>query len=196
MKVERANAVVHITISDIMQSHRLDPIRVTLDDIEPGRGRITVECYGRAWASYWGAMGDQGIAQFFAGCDNHYLISNLAPDLHASRYSADALVALARKTIRGRRKGTAACMVEYDSLTKAQAEELMGRVDELAGCETVNDCWSKTELLEQIFGPDGTMMAVQATEPNPEYAYLARICNVVREALQQFAPAAEKGQTP
>lgn len=53
MKVERSNAVVHLTISDIMQSHRLDPIRVTLDDIEPGRGRITVECYGRAWASYW-----------------------------------------------------------------------------------------------------------------------------------------------
>jgi hypothetical protein len=196
MKVERSNAVVHITISDIMESHRLDPIRVTLDDIEPGCGRITVECYGRAWASYWGAMGERGIAQFFASCDNHYLISNLAPDLHASRYSADALVTLARKTIRGRRKGTAACRFEYDPLTKAQAEELMVRVDELAACETEGQCWSKAELLEQIFGPDGTMTAVQATEPNPEYDYLERICNAVREALKQIAPAAEKGQTP
>lgn len=192
MKVDRSNAVVHLTISDIMQSHRLDPIRVTLDDIEPGRGRINIECYGRAWASYWGAMGDQGIAKFFASCDNHYLIGNLAPDLHASRYSAEALVALARKTIRGRRKGTAAFRFEYDPLTKAQAEELMGRVDELACCETVNDCWSKAELLEQIFGPDGTMNAVQATEPNPEYGYLARICNAVREALKQITPAAEE----
>ncbi|MBJ2139861.1 hypothetical protein JC796_03885 [Delftia acidovorans] len=175
-----------------MQSHRPDPIRVTLDDIEPGRGRITVECYGRAWASYWGAMGDQGIAQFFASCDNHYLIGNLAPDLHASRYSADALVALARKTIRGRRKGTATCRFEYDPLTKAQAEELMGRIDELADCETEGQCWSKAELLEQIFGPDGTMTAVQATEPNPEYDGLERICNAVREALKQITPAAEE----
>lgn len=198
MKVERSNAVVHITISDIMQSHRLDPIRVTLDDIEPGRGRITIECYGRAWASYWGAMGDQGIAQFFASCDNHYLIKNLSPGLNSSRFSGEALAKFARKTICLRRRfRDHRTQMNYGSLDKEQARELFDEADDLSDCETQDSCWSHSKLLEEVFHQEWWyVLGPESEEPNPEYGYLERICNAVREALKQIAPAAEKGQTP
>lgn len=198
MKVERSNAVVHLTISDIMQSHRLDPIRVTLDDIEPGRGRITIECYGRAWASYWGAMGDQGIAQFFASCDNHYLIKNLAPGLNSTRFSGEALEKFASKTIclrrRWRDRNT---RINHDSLDREQARDLFDETYDLRNCGSQQSCWDHSELLTKIFGLEWwCALGPESEEPNPEYDYLARICNAVREALQQFVPAAEKGQTP
>lgn len=193
MKVE-AGTVTIVRITDLMESHRLDPIRVTLDDIEPGKGRINIECYGKAWASYWGAMGEQTIAQFFASCDNDYLIRNLAPGMHSTRYSADALVALCKRTIRQRRKGIGEW--QFDRLSNEAAEDLMERASRLE-CETESQCWTHQPLLEAIFGADGVMSAVQATEPNPEYAYLARICNAVREALRQLAAApATESTTP
>src|SRR5690606_8657631 len=37
----------------------LDPIVVYFEDYAPGRGRITVACYGDAWTAAWGAMGDR-----------------------------------------------------------------------------------------------------------------------------------------
>lgn len=58
-------------------SFSLDPIRVTLHDIGPGQGLINIECYGRAWASYWGAIGDRSIKDFFITCDSGYLVGNL-----------------------------------------------------------------------------------------------------------------------
>ena len=187
MKIETGT----VTILRISEVPRLDPIRVTLDDIGPSRGRINIECYGKAWASYWGGMGGRTIAQFVASCDNSYLISNFAPDLYATRFSADALRARCRSTIRGRGKGTRAAMLEYDRLTKSEASELMQEVV-CMNVETESDCYSESETLNRIFGPDGVMTAVQASEPNPEYVGLSRICDAVREALTTLA-AQQKG---
>lgn len=58
-------------------SYRLDPIRVTLHDVSPGHGRIIIECYGKAWSSYWGGMGDLSIKDFFCSCGSDYLITKL-----------------------------------------------------------------------------------------------------------------------
>lgn len=181
-----------VTILRISEVPRLDPIRVTLDDIEPGKGRINIECYGKAWASYWGAMGDHTIARFFESCDNGYLINNLSPGLYKTHFSADALQTLCRKTIRIRRKRTREALANYDALTRAEAEELMDMVSGMR-CESESECWSKSAVLERIFGPDGVLVAVQATEPNPDYLYLSRICDVVREALKTHCAAAQKG---
>jgi hypothetical protein len=57
----------------------LDPITVILHDIAPGQGKITVECYGQAWSSYWGAMGTRSVAQFVASCDVTYLVGKMNP---------------------------------------------------------------------------------------------------------------------
>ncbi len=54
----------------------LDPITVFYQDFEPGKGQITITCYGEAWTAYWGAMG-KGILQFFKMADQGYLVNRL-----------------------------------------------------------------------------------------------------------------------
>lgn len=55
----------------------LDPVTVVFRDAEPRRGGIIIECYGKAWAAFWGAMGDQTVKQFVAKCDADYLANSL-----------------------------------------------------------------------------------------------------------------------
>lgn len=191
MKVE-AGTVTIVRITDVMTPHRLDPIRVTLDDIERGKGRINIECWGKAWASYWGGMGDKTIAEFFVSCHNDYLIGNLAPGLPEERFSNDALQALCKKTIRGRRKRTGTIAHEFGTLSKEDAADLMRRVEDLS-CDHESDVYAKHALMDAIFGTDGVFMAAQAKELNPEYEYLGRICDAVREALKTLpAPASRE----
>lgn len=59
----------------------LDPIDVFLVDDGPGRGSITITCYGSAWTAWWGSMGDRSVAQFVAGCDAAYLCSKLRSEV-------------------------------------------------------------------------------------------------------------------
>lgn len=47
MKVERMD-VMAFTITDV---DRLDPIRVMIENYEPGKGRITITCFGKAWTT-------------------------------------------------------------------------------------------------------------------------------------------------
>lgn len=69
----------------------LDPITVFLQDLGPGRGRITLECYGSAWSSYFGAMGDGNTIQKFvrdAGLD--YLAGKFAAPTLKNRKQDEA----------------------------------------------------------------------------------------------------------
>lgn len=54
----------------------LDPITVLLCDMG-GRGRIIVECFGEAWAHYFGSIGKESLRDFVAGCDEYYLADKL-----------------------------------------------------------------------------------------------------------------------
>lgn len=55
----------------------LDPISVIFQDFEIGKGKVFIECCGRAWSAYWGAMGDSTIRQFFMLCGEYYLANCL-----------------------------------------------------------------------------------------------------------------------
>jgi hypothetical protein len=66
----------------------LDPITVYFDDAGNGRGRMTIACYGEAWATAvtagWGAMGPRSVRQFVSGVDASYLsgaLCSLAPGM-------------------------------------------------------------------------------------------------------------------
>ena len=63
-----------LTITDVPG---LDTIRVYLEDYEPGRGRITISCYGRAWTAYWGGMYQATLKQFVPSCGADYIRDNL-----------------------------------------------------------------------------------------------------------------------
>jgi hypothetical protein len=69
---------IEVTQIKLTKLKALDPIQVTLDDIEKGKGRIIITCYGSAWTSYWGGMSDRTISEFFCDCDEHYLANNLS----------------------------------------------------------------------------------------------------------------------
>lgn len=73
MRVDHV-AVQAFLISD---APKLDPILVFIQDFG-GSGRIVVECYGRAWSAYFGAIGDRSMHHFLAGCHPSYLSGKLA----------------------------------------------------------------------------------------------------------------------
>ena len=85
MKVARAN-VSMLTITEAVGT---DPIRVITENYGPGKGRIIIQCWDRAWCAAWFAMGGETIEQFFATSGWDYILSNLTNGLQGMR-KADA----------------------------------------------------------------------------------------------------------
>lgn len=56
----------------------LDPINVVLQDLG-GSGRIIIECYGKAWSTYFGAIGERSLRDFLAGCHVDYVANRMDP---------------------------------------------------------------------------------------------------------------------
>lgn len=56
---------------------RLDPVTVYVTNYQPGQGKMVVECFGDAWAVYWGAMGDNNLQQFVLTCNNDYILNKM-----------------------------------------------------------------------------------------------------------------------
>lgn len=195
MRIERST-VTKLLISDLLNSvHRIDPVTVFLEDLgkncsdairASNRGKIIIECYGKSWSSYWGGMGDRTVAQFFSDCSDDYLAGCLAPQLNSSRFSSDALVTLARKTIISRRQDWRHRDHEFSWLDKEECRRLYDRTEQLEGIDTLEQAinWHG-DLLGEIFDTtEPWHHADSATEPNPDYQYLCRIIAAVQEALQ------------
>jgi len=56
----------------------LDPITMILEDYGPGRGKLTVECFGDAWSAFWPAIGQCDVARFVARASTDYIASKLS----------------------------------------------------------------------------------------------------------------------
>ena len=65
--------VDHIQITG---APRLDPIQVFMQDFG-GSGRITIECYGKAWSAYFGGIGVESLRKFIATSHPEYLANKL-----------------------------------------------------------------------------------------------------------------------
>jgi hypothetical protein len=82
MNIETKPATV-ITITDInAPPFNLDPVRVIFENYAPGRGRVIVTCWDRAWVAAWSAMGGGTTERFFLSCTPDYLVSNLNAGLY------------------------------------------------------------------------------------------------------------------
>lgn len=87
MKLTTAK-VTQLTITDAQSPPNrgvLDPIRVIIEDYEPGRGSILISCFDAAWTAYFGAMGARDLRTFFLGCDPGYLADNLIRSASTAR---------------------------------------------------------------------------------------------------------------
>lgn len=60
---------------EIPEANGLDRIHVFWMDVAPGKGYVTIICYGSAWTAYFGAMSGMTIREFFAMADAGYLTS-------------------------------------------------------------------------------------------------------------------------
>jgi len=69
---------VPVTAWEIAPIDNLDQITVYFQDYELGKGKVTLECWGGAWSSYFGAMGSKTIQQFFLSCGPDYLVNKLS----------------------------------------------------------------------------------------------------------------------
>lgn len=181
MKIEQKQ----VTLLTITEVPNLDPIRVQTEDLEPGKGRITVSCWGKSWTSYWGGMGEKNkIADFFCSCNPQYIIGNFTTEMDSTRYSGDVLVERVKKSIITRRHGR--CL-EYGHLDKAEAKELWR--DVWIADLHYNDSPQTlpNDLMTKLYGAEWWFEAERATEPNPDYQYLTRIIEAVQDAFRQIA---------
>lgn len=162
---------------EITEVERLDPIRVMAENYEPGRGRITITCYGKAWTAFWPSMSGDSVQQFFIRVSNDYLIGYFAPQMQRDiDDDNDSNTKFVKQEIcKLRRSGE----IDHD-----KARDMW----ESAECssDVKMDCcsWVNGSVLNELLGDD-PYYAKWPTVPNHEYQYLERILDAVREALKQ-----------
>lgn len=151
----------------------LDPIRVVLEDIGPGKGRINIECYSKSWVSYWGAMGDRTISEFIASCGEHYLAGKLS-DIPSEIFDDEGLIATLKKDLLQQRRSS--------ELSKDEARELFDEIETTEFPQTIDGLWhTHYDLLQKIIGDDWWNR--MPTKENPAYAYLCRVIRTVKAAF-------------
>lgn len=151
----------------------LDPIAVILEDWEPGRGQITISCYGKSWTAYWGGMGERAIAQFFVSCDEHYLAGNLSGIPHEVFDPEHLKESLKRELLADRRKM---------NISGGFARERFNAINELDIPETEAQLWAISRDMERLIGEEWWYSIPK--KMNPDYDYLCRIIRAVQEALR------------
>lgn len=194
MEIEKSQ----VTKLLITGGDRLDPITVFIEDLgsrtikredKPDhitrQGKITIECYGESWSSYWGGMGPRTVAQFFCDCGDDYLMGCLARGMSSTQFSGEALKDLAKSTIIKRRRRTD---VLLELLDKEDARQFFDRVEDTSAPESRNelflDPWE--EILSDVFGDEWWYSVDdKAVEPSHKYTYLTRIIETVQAGLRQ-----------
>lgn len=174
---------MNVTQSTIQQlvitdADRLDPVKVMIENLRPGAGNITITCFGKSWTSYWGSMSDRSIQEFFVDCNDSYLINCLERGIHSVLDGTDNDANI--DFVKGR-----ICKLRRD--LELSADEAREYWDEADGSENVKmrccDYTYRSPLLS-LFGDD-PWYAGWPTVPNPDYEYLKRIVQTVREAIKQ-----------
>lgn len=171
MKIETSQ-IKKVSLTEIDD---LDPITVILENYEPGKGKIIIECYGQSWSSYWGGMSGDPVEDFFCRCDEHYLAGNLAPGLRSELDDLEGLVDHARDDICTRRREL--------ELDKDEARKLFELADDLRGVESLD---SAASPMSEIFGDEWWYSIPE--KPNPDYQYLCKIINAVKSGLAMLKP--------
>lgn len=174
MNIETSQ-VKKIHITGIMESHKLDPITVILEDYEPGKGKIVVECYGQSWSAFWGAMSGDDIATFFCRCNEHYIAGKFS-SISSTVDDYDGLQDKAKTEIIRMRRDL--------DLSRKEARELFDETTLLD--ESLKSNPFAQGIMRKIFGDEWWYSIPEKT--NHHYEYLCRIIKAVQEALRALLP--------
>lgn len=55
----------------------LDPVAVYVEEFSQKAGRMTVQCYARAWTAFWGSHDSDGLESFVASVSADYVADSL-----------------------------------------------------------------------------------------------------------------------
>jgi len=168
MKI-KSSTVTKLLLTDL---EALDPVTVIVENYEPGKGKIIIECYGESWANYWGAMSGMTIQKFFCSAHVGYLAEKLAPEVPPTvPDEGDALIEAAMAHVK--------TMYDDFDLGKNEAEDLLGRINNYLSYGVQEN----VDLLYEIFGDEWWYCVPE--KPNYQYEYLCRIIEAVREAFRE-----------
>lgn len=172
MKTE-LSTVRKLYLTEITEPRTIDPVTVYLEDLGPGRGKITIECFGQSWSSFWPAMGKTTtITEFFLRCDEHYLMKNLSR-IPEEIDDFTGLVARAREYLIERRKD--------GEIARDYTRDLYDECSSLGDAEGFDDL--NDDFMQEVFGDEWWEEIPQ--KENPRYRYLADIVAVVKLGLQE-----------
>ena len=163
----------------ITELERLDPITVYIEDLSPGRGKITVECYGRTWSSFWPAMGKRSIAQFFVDCNEDYIANNFVPGINDTNDDWNAFASKVKaRVLYCRREGL---------ISEEAARDIYEFDDWASIYNAPGDAWpcigSATD--EEVDSLALYEIDVPQVE-NSDYKYLCLIITTVQAALKEL----------
>lgn len=162
-------------------AERLDPVRVMIENIEPGKGLLTITCFGQSWNGAWGSMGGDTVQDFVKRVSNDYLIGCLAPRLESTVDDGNEanLIFVKSQIIKLRRER---------EIEKGEAREMWIEADDAESVKA-NCCdFLVGDKLLNLFG-DEPWYAGWPTVPNHEYQYIGRIKNAVRDGLNTMERA-------
>ncbi|WP_368893240.1 hypothetical protein [Kluyvera ascorbata] len=163
-------------------AERLDPVRVMIENYEPGKGRITITCFGKAWTGAWFAMGGDTVQKFMKRVSNEYLIGYFDPQLQSTvDDDNDANLAFVKNEIIKLRREQD---ISYEE-ARLMWDEAEGADDVKASCCN----YLVGDKLLNLLGDD-PWYAGWPMVPNHEYQYLERILNAVRAGLNEMELAA------
>ena len=183
MKIEQSK-IIKVKLVDL---DRLDPITVFIEDIELGKGKITIECYGKSWSYYWGGMSGKTVSEFFSTIGIDYL-SNCLWD-HSRDQCEDDYDGV-QKLVKDR-------VLDYRRdyrITKESARAMYDIEDwsEYAPSHQYAE-WSVPDDVENDdFETISLNYESIPTKNTAEYNYLIRIVSAVNEALSALNQESNK----
>ncbi|MFU0887888.1 hypothetical protein [Kluyvera sichuanensis] len=163
-------------------AERLDPVRVMIENYEPGKGRITITCYGKAWTGAWFAMGGDSVQKFIKRVSNEYLIGYFDPQLQSTvDDDNDANLAFVKSEI-----------IKLRREQEIDGNEARSMWDEAEDADDVKASCCNYLVGDKLLGllGDDPWYANWPSVPNHHYRYLDRIVDAVREGLNELECAA------
>lgn len=170
-------ATAHVTALRLTGLDNLDPITVYLDNPEPGRGQITIRCWDTSWTAGWRGLSGRSVEKFFVAQNDHYLAKNLG--------SIPEEVTVEGEVLAKHLKGMVCGLRRSRKLSKGEAR---GIWDDCIGVEITEEYCRDHYILTVLLG--GGWWHDLPTMPNPDYVYLCRIIQAVRDGLRKYIEGA------
>lgn len=176
MKIEQSQ-VTKLLLTEL---DRLDPVTVLLEDYGDNRGKVIIECYGKSWSTYWGSMGGT-LTWFIQAMDSGYIANCLDRGGDHTLPDFEGFEEKAKKQVLSDRRNR----VTRKDETRRKWEEI-----EFYFPQDIHSAHAyRGSLLVDLFGDD--WWHAIPTKINPDYAYLLRIVDAVKEGVALYAKGKE-----